>query len=95
MFSRIGQFFLFIGAILCVLFYLSYQEDPTPNETLLGLGIVGIGVGLFLILRQIKVGAPVERFRSVHKVRQRRADTRKKREDARKAKEEARKARKK
>jgi hypothetical protein len=92
--TRIGQFLLFLGLLACVLFYASYASHQ-PNENFLGWGFLFLVGGGFLVFRNRKPPANVERFRYVRSYNQRKEQKLKEREEKRKAKEAARLAKKK
>jgi hypothetical protein len=92
--TRIGQFLLFIGLLFCLLFYASYAGQKT-NENFLGWALIFLVGGGFLVFRNRKPPANIERFRYVRNYGQRREQELKAREEKRKAKEAARLAKKK
>jgi hypothetical protein len=66
--GRFGQFFLFIGLILLVIFF---TVDPS-QESLIGfffLGLILAGLGVFLIWRDWKRPPPADRFRMLRRMR--------------------------
>ena len=74
--SKIGQYFMFIGLILLVIFFVSSQGHSPAFEYLVGgLGLTILGGYIFFQDRN-----PVEpnttRFRSLRKLRERRAKRR-------------------
>jgi hypothetical protein len=89
--TRIGQFLLFIGLMLVLLFYASYAGGNT-NENYLGWGLIFLVGGGFLVFRNRQPPADVERFRGLHSYQQRQEQRRKAREEKRKAKEAAKAA---
>jgi hypothetical protein len=92
--TRIGQFLLFVGLLFCLLFYASYAGKQT-NENFLGWALIFLVGGGFLVFRNRKPPANVERFRYVRTYNQRQEQRRKTREEKLKAKEAERLAKKK
>ena len=64
--GRVGQFFLFIGVILLIIFF-SIDPDATPLVSFFFWGIGLAGLGLYLIRRDWKKPPPSERFRLFRK----------------------------
>ena len=70
--SKVGQFFIFIGLILLVIFFVSSPARiPAFGYLLGGLGLVGLGVYLYFQDRP-PADPHTARFRTVRKVRERR-----------------------
>lgn len=70
--SKVGQFFIFIGLILLVIFFVSGQgRIPAFGYLLGGLGLVCLGGYLYFQDRP-PVDPHTTRFRTVRKVRERR-----------------------
>ncbi|MFZ6030530.1 MAG: hypothetical protein ACOYYS_22720 [Chloroflexota bacterium] len=91
---RIGQFFVFMGLLLFLIFYASYAGNR-PEENFFGWGLLCLAGGAFLMYQNRKPAGDVERFRGIRSYRQRQEARRKEREEKRKAKEAARQAKKK
>lgn len=71
--GRVGQFFLFVGVILLVIFF-STDPDTPP---LVGFFLWGAGLvllGLYMIRRDWKAPPPSERFRLLRRLRRRPKD---------------------
>lgn len=64
--GRVGQFFLFIGVILLIIFFSIDPEAP-PLVSFFFWGIGLAGLGLYLIRRDWKKPPPSERFRLFRK----------------------------
>jgi hypothetical protein len=68
--GRIGQYFLFIGVILLIIFF-SIDPSAPPVFGLFFWGIGLVGLGLYLIRRDWKKPPPSGRFRLLRKLRRR------------------------
>lgn len=88
--ARFGQFLIFIGIILCLIFYASYAGNQ-PDEDFLGWGVLLVALGGFFVFRFRKPAPPVERFRGIHNYRARQEQRHKEKEEKHKAKEEKKK----
>ncbi|RPI87030.1 MAG: hypothetical protein EHM41_06440 [Chloroflexi bacterium] len=60
--GRLGQFFLFIGLLLLVIFFLA-GKDETPPARFFFAGAFLTGLGTFMIWKDWKPGPPSGRFR--------------------------------
>ncbi len=60
--SRIGQFFLFIGLIMLVIFFATGQNE-SPSVGIFFAGLIIAGLGVYLIWRDWKPKPPSNRFR--------------------------------
>jgi len=66
--GRVGQFFLFVGIILLVIFF-SIDPGAPPLFSFFFWGIGLIGLGWYLVRRDWKEPPPSERFRILRKLR--------------------------
>ncbi len=75
--GRVGQFILFIGLILLVIFFTTDQAKH-PQYELFFFGLIGVGCGVYLIWRDLKPPPESQRFRSLRKWRDKQGDRGKK-----------------
>jgi hypothetical protein len=68
--GRVGQYFLFVGVILLIIFF-SIDPGAPPLFGLFFWGIGLVGLGLYLIRRDWKKPPPSGRFRLLRKLRRR------------------------
>jgi hypothetical protein len=71
--GRVGQFFLFVGIILLIIFF-SIDPDAPPLFSFFFWGVGLVGLGLYLIRRNWKEPPSSERFRLLRKLRHRSQD---------------------
>jgi hypothetical protein len=71
--GRVGQYFLFIGVILLIIFF-SIDPGAPPLFSFFFWGIGLIGLGLYLIRRDWTKPPPSGRFRLFRKLRRRPQD---------------------
>ncbi len=60
--GRIGQFFLFVGLIMLVIFFATGQNE-SPSVAIFFGGLILAGLGVYLIWRDWKPKPPSNRFR--------------------------------
>jgi len=82
---RIGLFFVFIGLLLSLLFYATYQSN-TSSQNLLGYALIAFTIGIFLIIRYRKPPRDVERFRGYRNYQRRQEERKNAKEEKKKAK---------
>jgi hypothetical protein len=88
--GKVGQFFIFIGLILLVVFFISsLGRIPAFGYLLGGLGLMGLG-GYLYIQDRPPVDPNTARFRTVRKMRERR-EKRSEKRDIRREEREVRK----
>lgn len=64
--GRLGEFFLFIGGLLLIIFFTTGQsQDPPAWLFFVGLAMTGLGV--YFIRKDWKPPAPSQRFRILRK----------------------------
>jgi len=64
--GRLGEFFLFIGLIVLIIFFATDQsQDPQAWLFFLGLGMLGLGA--YFIWKDWKPPAPRQRFKMFRK----------------------------
>ena len=88
--GRLGQFFIFMGLVLLLIFFTTDQAK-NPSYGLFFLGAIGVLFGGYLIWRGMKPAAPVERFRGIHRWQARRREKEAKRLEAKAAKQQKKK----
>jgi hypothetical protein len=88
--GRIGQFFLFIGLILLVIFFFTDQAQ-NPSYGYFFFGAASTFLGGYLMWRYRKPGPQADRFRSLRRAQMKSAE----RKAEKKAKKAANKANKK
>lgn len=64
--GRLGEFFLFIGLILLIIFFATDQSQD-PQAWLFFLGLLVLGLGFYFIRRDWKPPGPSQRFRIFRK----------------------------
>ncbi len=75
--GRIGLFFLFVGVIFMVLF-IGTEQTNQPQFLLCFAGLIALGLGAGLIARDVKPAQPVDRFRLIRRIRQKKCQDSKK-----------------
>jgi len=75
--SRLGSFFLFIGLVLWVIFFVTDQVNH-PSYGYFFVGAVALFLGGYLWWRNQKPAPESARFRSMRRMRQKRAERREK-----------------
>ena len=64
--GRIGEFFLFIGLIILIIFFATDQSQD-PQTWLFFVGVIVLGLGIYFIWRDWKPPAPSQRFKIFRK----------------------------
>ncbi len=77
--GRVGQFFLFVGLILLVIFFATDQSQEPQVGWFFG-GLLVMGVGVYLIWKDWKPRPPSQRFRLLRMYRKRKEGDENKRE---------------
>ncbi len=77
--GRIGRFIFFMGLFALIL-YVASQQVGSPNLLYLSSGLIMLVFGGYLIWRARKPAPPTDRFRTVSRYRQKRAEKKGKKE---------------
>lgn len=67
--GRIGLFFLFLGGMSLVLFSGTDQAGQ-PQFAFCLAALICLGLGIAMVAREVKPAQPIERFRLLRQIRQ-------------------------
>lgn len=79
---KVGQYLLFVGLLILVLFFASDQAGQ-PFFSLFCVGILMIPLGIFMMFRFRKPPTPSDRFASLRRMQERRKTARQAKRDKR------------
>jgi Na+/phosphate symporter len=78
--GRVGQFFLFIGLLLLVIFFTTDQAKH-PQYGFFFIGVIVLCLGIYLIWRDLKPPEESQRFRAFRRWRERGKEKKKEKEE--------------